>query len=190
MYDTRTGMSFDPKAQDTAFPEFFVKAVQNNFRSEKEGRAVFDDLEYVRIYTPGDAKSVPERQVKPDDKLRWPRQYEAFKSGLEIAATGTPLENWPPISATPGLIAELKALNIRNVEGLASVPDGHLANLGTGGRVWRDKAAAWLQQALDGAPLAEAEQKLDALRGDLAVKEKQIADLQAAVAKLQEKADA
>lgn len=191
MYDSTTGMNFDPKAQDVSFPEFSVRAIQNNFRSEREGRAVFDNIEYVKIITPGDKRSVPECAVKDEHRARWPRQYEAFKNNLEVVADGTPLEAWPLISMNPALIAELKAANIRTVEALANLSDGLLAVVGMGGREWRGKAINYLNDADAGAALAAAEAKAQTLVDELAVKDRQIAELSAAVQKLTgEKLDA
>lgn len=185
MYDATTGMDFDTKGQDVSFPEFYMRAVQNNFRSEREGRAVFDNLEYVKIITPGDKRSIPDVAVKDEHRARWPRQYAAFKEGLTEVADGTPLESWPPISANPALIAELKAANIRTVEALAGLSDALLVAVGMGGREWRGKAQTWLRQAADGAPLAEAQARLEAQAAELAVRDRQIADLTAAVERLQ-----
>ena len=40
--------------RDIAFPRFFQKAKKLNFRSEQEGKPVFETRHYVEITTPGD----------------------------------------------------------------------------------------------------------------------------------------
>ena len=40
------------------FVVFYMKAVKNGFKSEQEGRPIFDDVPHIRIYTPGDKTNV------------------------------------------------------------------------------------------------------------------------------------
>jgi hypothetical protein len=39
------------------FPTFYVEAVENRAESEKEGRPIFRDVEYVKILIAGDQKT-------------------------------------------------------------------------------------------------------------------------------------
>lgn len=156
------------EAKDTAIPRFYVRPVQNNFRSQAEGRPIFDERDYVEIIIPG-AKDTVDRQVQEQDKDRWPEQYRRFKEDAEQATDGTPLEQWPAISVSQ--IAELKAKKIRTVEQLAGVSDGNLANLGLGARQLRDRALAYLEAAAGNAPLdaallreAKLKEEIDALK--------------------------
>lgn len=184
MLDPITGREFSTDQQpDRLIPEFYLHAIQNNFKSEQEGRPVFDDVEKVRIIIPGDKHTRVEERVTDEHRQRWPRQYEAFKTGLEQSPEGFPIELWPPIS--PALALNLKALGIPTVEALSVVTDAALGNIGIGARELRAKAKAYLQQAEDGKPLIAALADKERLEGELVVRDKQIADLQAAVAQLQ-----
>ncbi|WP_395443572.1 hypothetical protein [Caulobacter sp. UC70_42] len=122
MFDDGTP-DFDAAADkgDNARPRFYSKPVKNNFRSESEGRPVFEDKEFVEILVPGDRKTVVDTLVKDEHKRRWPREYAAFKAGQEVPVEGTPLEEWPQI--TRSQVEELKFAHIRTVEQLASLPD-------------------------------------------------------------------
>lgn len=164
-YDAATGMNFGNN-QDTAKAEFYNEAVQNNFKSEREGRPIFDDVVFVRIVRPGDNKSIVERPAKDEDKHRFPLQWAQFERQEAQTLSGTPLEQWPPM--TPALVRSLKAINIPTVEALAGVTDGNLENIGMGARKLRDQAQAFLVAAKDGAAnsqlLAENEDLRDQIK--------------------------
>lgn len=153
--------------KDTAIPKFFIKPVQNMAASKEHGRPIFDDVEWVEIRLPGDkltvfvdtvwrndpetGEQVPNGGVPgfmpPPYVERWPDIYAKFKAGLVQAQSGTPLEEWPIMSASK--VAELKALNIYTVENLADLTDGYLGRLGMGGRALRDQARAYIAEAKD-----------------------------------------
>ena len=66
------------------FAEFHMEAEQDPAESEKQGRAVFKEVEYVTIRVPGDKDNDIIRAVRPSDKQSWPVQYAAFKAGLYV----------------------------------------------------------------------------------------------------------
>lgn len=101
--------------------EFCMEAVQSETKSAKEGRPIYDEVEFIKISYPGNKNSVVYREVYPIDKQRFRSLYEAWKRGQEIAETGTPLEAWPYLSKSQ--IAELKHFNCRTVEDLAGMAD-------------------------------------------------------------------
>lgn len=164
----------------SAFPRFYLEPELQGFESEKAGRPVYKDVEYVEIHIPGDSKSTWGGRVKDEHRMRWPAQYEAFKKGQEPVHDGYPLKEWPPM--TPAMVANLASLNVHTVEQLAAVQDGALMNLGTGGRQIRDKARAWLEQAKGGEPLAALQAKVAELEARLQVAEANKADLAARLA--------
>lgn len=147
---------FDASADkhDNARPRFYIKSVKNNFRTETEGRPVFEDKEFVEILVPGDRKTVVDTLVKEEHKRRWPREYAAFKAGQEIPIEGTPLEEWPQI--TRSQVEELKFAHIRTIEQLAGLPDDALnRSVSMGGFALREKAQRHLE-ALKGSSQTEA----------------------------------
>lgn len=137
--------------KDTARPKFYQDAVQNNAKSEKEGRPIFDEKEMVEVKIPGDKLFSWVGEVEDRHRIRWPEQYAAFKRGEQRAASGTPLEQWPNPTLTKGRVLELKAANILSVEELASVPDNILPKLGMGARELREQARTWIAKAKEGA---------------------------------------
>lgn len=180
-------LDFQPRGstQDRSYPRFHLRAEQNNFRTQQEGRPVFEDREFVEIFTPGMSLSRPVEEVTQEHKDRWPEQYRAFKDGQEIAVTGTPLEQWPIL--TPSAILTYKAQGIRTVEDFAAVPDGALQNLGAGSRTMRDKARAYLDSAEAGAALEREGAARQAAEERATLLETQLAEMAQRLAALEEK---
>src|SRR5213075_809606 len=130
-------------------PVFKMEAIPNEKKSEEAGRAVYDDVEVVLLYIAGDQFSVHSAPVDGYIKGRFPEQYAHWKrtqEGLHI--TGTPLKMWP--MATPAFIMEMAAVNIHSVDDLANVADVYLDKI-TDGRIWRERAQAWLRAASEHA---------------------------------------
>lgn len=163
---------------------FYYEPSKNNFLSEKAGRAVFDSSLMVEVITPGSTESLPKfeiertlaaeagtdaggkRIVKQGTKYaQYVQQVEAFKAqNGEHLESGTPISQWAQIDV--GTAASLKAAGIHTVEMLGSVSDGNLQNLGTGGRVLRDQAIAFLQARQFGVPTAQMAADTAHLRED------------------------
>lgn len=131
------------------YPEFEVKLIKNNFKSEQKGRPIYDEVEWITIRVAGDRNSVVERKVTDIDRQRFPAHYEIFKAGEKMAESGTPIEEWTSISRSQA--ANLKAINIYTVEALAGISDQGIANIGLGGRDLVEQAKAFLEAAKDNA---------------------------------------
>ena len=162
-------------ARDPIIPRFYVKAVEMTFKSTQAGHPVFEDRDFVEMIIPGNRGSIVHEQVNDEHKHRWPMHYAAFKDGKEAPLTGTPVEEWPPCSAS--MVAMLKLMNVRTVEQLAELPDDALLRIGMGAREFRAKARAWLAQAKDGAELDRTTVALQMADDKIAALEKQVADL-------------
>lgn len=152
---------------------FFERPTKNNFQSEKNGRPIFDTSLLVEVMVPGSRESTPEFEVertyceeagkdasgnrlieRSPKYMQYAAQIESYKAQNGVGlASGTPISQWPNVDA--GTAATLKAAGIQTVEMLAAVQDTHLPNLGIGGRVLRDQAAAYLQTQQFGIPTAK-----------------------------------
>lgn len=156
------------------------------FESEKAGRPVYRDQDYITIVQPG-AKSDSKRLVKlesdqhgPSDPERFPRQWAAFKNQTHQVADGLPLENWPPIGMSPAAIKGFKAADIHTVEQLHALPDSSIGGIPVMDcRKWRDLAIKYIEQAAGGAPIAALTAENATLRQDMEVMRQQIAVLAA-----------
>lgn len=143
---------------DGTLLRIYRDTAQNPFQTEQRGIPTFDEVIMVEVITPGATGSSPVHEVERVffDKNVPPRRgarYEAYASqiedfkkreGDEAGAAGTPLKEWPEISRS--LAATLRAQNIFTVEALAGVADSRLNAIGPEGRVWREKARAYIEQ--------------------------------------------
>lgn len=160
------------------YVEFTMEAVQNDEKSQEQGRPIFEEKEYITIRIAGDTKTVRQRPVQldwvgnvPPDSERWPRQYQAFKSQQKQAIEGTLLEQWPLMNKAD--VMSVKGLNIYTVEQLAELGDNALNWLGA--RAWRDKAIAYLAEAQKGAGISKLQAENDHLRTEIDALKNQMA---------------
>lgn len=161
------------KGPDNTALRFWYEPVKNNFQTEKHGRPIFDNALMVEVMVPGSNQSSPtfelERTYCPEagtdaagnrmvtrspKYAEFEQQIAAFKAhSKEGIIDGTPLNQWGQVDA--GTAATLKAAGIHTVEMLAGVQDGHLQNLGIGGRILRDQARAFISTRQFGVPSAQ-----------------------------------
>lgn len=145
---------------------FHLQAVEDEGASAAEGRPIFKEVEFVKIFTPGDKDNIVDRMAYPADRLRYPRQYAAFKAGRE-ADIGTPLAAWPGINQAQR--REMEYFNVRTVEQLANLTDANaMGHMGI--QALKQKAQAFLDAAKAQAPvtvmqkeLADRDQKIEML---------------------------
>lgn len=156
--------------------QFFMTPVKNEVKSAQEGRPIFDEKPMVRIMVPG-SKDVTVQRATEQYQLRFPKQWERFQKHQEQVADGTPLDQVPFL--TVGQIAELKALNVFTLEGLAGMPDS-TAHRFMGFNQMRDKARAFLEAARGLAPITQLQAQLDEMKNQNQVLARQVEELTAA----------
>jgi hypothetical protein len=166
---------------------FEIIAVQNEEKSQKEGRPIYDEVDSIKIYAPGDRHNVIHRQILPNDKIKFAQEYVAWKQGRELSNSGTPLEAWPIISK--GQIEELKFFHVRSVEQLAALTDGNAQNVGPILRL-RQNARDWLAAAEDGKHVAKLRGEIHAKDSEITNLQRQLKQLGDTVEKLKRRADA
>lgn len=160
-------------------PLFFHITEQDHKASEEAGSPKFMQIEAVRLIVAGDMNSSPTLPVDDTIRERFAPAYEhwkAKKAGQHI--TGTPLKEWTLV--TPPILAEMNALNINSVEDLSLVSDNNITKL-TDGRIWRDKALAWLKNAKDSAHVTKLAAENARLKDDVDSLKKQVSDLAAQI---------
>jgi hypothetical protein len=173
--------------RDNLIPVFYMKAVQNNFESEKQGRAIWEEIPYVEIMIPGDKLSEVHERVNQGHKDRWPSKWAAFQANQEAPTDGTPLADWPPVSRA--IAMQLSSSNVRTVEALADLSDLQLSKvMPMGGNALRDKARVWLKQSEEMAPLAELQSALASETAKREALERQVQELSALLPRKQEEA--
>ena len=132
-------------------------AVLNPHKSAEAGRAIFDEKDFITIWTPGSQLTVIDAPMDSGFYTqRFRQKYDQWKAGISAAASGTPLEHFPFLLNKVGLVAELKAMHIHTVEQLSELPDGSVQNI-MGGYELRKQAIEWLNNTAAKAVDAEKE---------------------------------
>jgi hypothetical protein len=153
---------------------FYMKAVKNNFKSDQEGRPIFDEKPYVRILIPGDRNSNLDQPVKKIHMHRFADRWKRFEENSKQSESGTPLEAWPQM--TVGRVAELKYLNISTVEHLAELSDTHGQQIPDFNDLKR-RALAFLEAAKGEAVNSKIASELKKRDGEIASLKQQIEQL-------------
>lgn len=139
------------------YVEFYRKPVQHEGKSREAGRAIYEEVDYIRIHTPGDKSSVIDRPVNVLDQQRFADRYAKWKAGQAEAVVGTPLTALPGI--TPSKAEEYRYFKIITVEQLADAPD----NLGQKFMSFqqdKQRAKAFMQVAANNAPIEKMNEEL------------------------------
>lgn len=130
----------------SGYPRFFLQMEKDEAASIAQNRPIAYEVEMVEIIIPSIAQyNKPVRIVRQEDKDRWPKEYAAFKAGMEIPVDGTPLEDWNVLNKSS--LFELKSLGFRTIEDIAEMTDYGIQRLGMLGRPLKMKAAAYLDDS-------------------------------------------
>lgn len=146
---------------------FFDKPIHNDFKSKKEGKAIWEDQEYIQIVVPFKPDGEVERKVTSKDIGRFPSEYEAFKKKEKVKVNGTLIANWN--FPNKGQVQMLTSQKVITVEQLAGFHDAQIARMGFGARELRNAAIDFVAQT----PNREVKE----LREQLAEQADQIAQL-------------
>jgi hypothetical protein len=170
------GMTFVDQNKGVTPIFFMSEALPDGRRSEAEGAARFYQQEMVRIHVAGDIYNTPTHPVTDDIRERFADQYARWKQNRAAAQdiSGTPLSNWPMM--TPIMIAELAAIGVRSVEDLSAVADSNIHRI-QDGRVWREKAKAFLDASKDTGAAVRLAAENERLRADIEELRKAVEDL-------------
>lgn len=137
--------------------EFYRKPVHMAFKSNEAGRAIYEEVDYIRIYTPGDKSSIIDKPITPLDVQRFGDRYNKWKAGQEDAISGTPLTALPGMN--PAKVEEYKYFKILTVEHLAEAAD-NLGQKFIGFQQDKARAKAFLDVAANNAPIEKMNEEL------------------------------
>lgn len=142
--------------------KFFKKAVHNKFMSVKEGKQVFQDVDYISIRIPGDKTTEINRKVSEDDKERFSVQWENYQKRLENIQDGTAIEMLPGIS--PADAENWKSKGFETIEQLTGMSEQNIQRSVQGTRDIVTRAKKYL----DGGKYTEdLERKLAKLEDEI-----------------------
>lgn len=142
---------------DRLYVTFSRKPKLMAHESREAGRAIFREVDFIRIMVPGDKLTVVEREVDEIDRRRFASRYEKWLAGAGNVIEGTPLASLPKM--TPAKVEEYKFFNIHTVEQLAEAAD----NVGQkffGFQEDKRSAKAFLELAKGNAPIEKMQAEL------------------------------
>jgi hypothetical protein len=156
------------------YVKFEIRTEEDRQASVDTGHFVGKDVIYALVTPPGTKDRIEkvaddwianiEEGVKqeriPDFWLSaYRRAYDDFKNSRETPESGTPVKDWPSVSASQ--VSILLDMNIRTVEELAGCSEEACGRMGMGGRALKQKAKAWLDSSND---IGKAAEELNSLR--------------------------
>jgi hypothetical protein len=155
---------------------FFREAVKNEVKSAEAGRPIFDEVDMIRVITPG-SRDVLVTKANQHYKDRFPKHWDLYQRKQEQIGDGTPLDQVPFL--TVGQIAELKALNVMTLEQLAGLAD-NVAHRFMGFNDMKRKAQQYLEAAKSAAPITKLNEELAKRDAEIEALKQQMAQLIAA----------
>lgn len=171
------------KGDESLYVLFYMSFLQNQVKSEAEGRPIYDDCEFVKIFSPGDRNNVVDRPVRPSDRLRFPKQWAMFQTDKNSAQiSGTPLAQWPIVSRA--MAEELKYLGFTTVEQIAEARDDVVGKM-MGMRDLKNKAIAYIEIAKGSTkPIEEMQSKINELDTQIRMRDEALAVLKTRIDEL------
>jgi hypothetical protein len=141
------------------------------------------------IMVPGDKDSVVRRPVRmgvgpKDDNIRFAVEFQAFQANKDQPVEGTPLAEWPLITASQ--IKEMEYFGVRTVENLAGMADVKASQF-MGLQDMKKKANEWLTSAKDEAPMVRLNAELALRDNEIEVMRQQLDELLAKTDKKQKR---
>jgi len=141
------------------FVQFYRQPMLQPGKSREAGRAIYQEVDCIKIMVPGDKLSVVDRPVDDLDRRRFADRYAKWQAGAGATVEGTPLASLPRM--TPGKVEEYKYFNVHTVEQMAAAPD----NLGQKFMSFHEdkrSAKAFLEIAKGNAPIEKMNEELKA----------------------------
>jgi len=141
------------------FVVFYKATTLNDEKSLEAGRPVHDEVDLIKIVTPGQRDSVV-AYATYDYQQRFPKQWAQYKANHSQVGSGTPLSEVSFL--TMAQIADLKAMNVHTVEQLAGMADSQ-AHAFMGFQSLKARAQTYMEAAAGNAPLLKLQAQIDDL---------------------------
>ena len=139
------------------FVQFYRTPKINARKSQEAGRAIYEEIDCIKIMVPGDKLNIVDRPIDSIDVRRFAAKYEKWKAGQGNVIEGTPIASLPKM--TPTKVEEYKFFNIHTVEQLAEAND----NIGAkffGFQEDKRSARAFIELAKGNAPFEKINNEL------------------------------
>lgn len=143
---------------------FYTLPQKDEAKSEKKGRPIYEEKDYVEIVAAGNANNIVRRKATEEDKQRFARQYEVFcraKNSDSEQLIGTPLTevSW----LTKSQVSEMAYFHIHTLEQLASVDDSACSRF-AGLYDMKKRAKVMMEAAEKAAPLTEMQSQMEQMK--------------------------
>ena len=160
--------------------KFYQRAINNEFKSNLEGRPIMEMRDFIIIEVPGDNLTVIDTFAVDEHKKRFPVQWARYQNEkTDGDVEGTLLHDWPILNAA--VAAELKHFRFYTVEQIAAASDAQLNTLGMAAGMsplgLRDKAKAFLSSAKGSALVQQQADELRKRDEELSAMKAQLAEL-------------
>ena len=160
--------------------KFYQRAINNEFKSNLEGRPIMEMRDFIIIEVPGDNLTVIDTYAVDEHKKRFPVQWARYQNEKTNGdVEGTLLHDWPILNAA--IAAELKHFKFYTVEQIALASDAQLNTLGMVAGMsplgLRDKAKAFLSSAKGSALVQQQADELRKRDEELSAMKAQLAEL-------------
>jgi hypothetical protein len=176
-------MNFEDAQQSEADKKllvlFYRSTVRNEPKSIDAGRPIFDEIDLVKIITPGSRDSFV-GDATFEYQQRFPQQWARYKAGKEQLSSGTPLSQLPWLQLSQ--VEEFKAVGCHTIEQLVGMADA-VSQKFMGHHQLKARAQAYLDAAKGVAPTLQ-------LQAELEKRDEEIATLKTQMAAILAKQDA
>jgi len=163
---------------------FYKRSVHQEQESMDAGRPIFKDFDFVQICVAGDSLTEIDTYALASHKTRFPIQWANYmnrQGANDEEVVGTPVAEWPLVSKSQA--EELRAMKFHTIESIANASDQQLQRMGMAAGMspyaFRDKAKAFLNLATNAAETDKRESEINALKEELAKKDKETAKIKA-----------
>lgn len=169
------GMAASGAREEQLIVAFFPEPVINKFKSNNEGKPVYETKDFVSISHPGESLNVVKREATEQDKRRFARHWQMYLQGKSQAPDGVPLSLLFP--ASPHIVQTLRGYNIHTVEQLSNLSGTGISTVGMGAQEWVNGAKRYMEHANKGVNHHQFESALAAKDQEIATMKRQIAEL-------------
>lgn len=162
---------------------FEKRSRRNAYKSDLEGRPIYEPIDYIRIQQPGERDQWV-GPVTEAHKARFPRQWEQYQQETDQTPEGTPVALLFPNE--PHIIELLLDLKVQTVEQLAGLTEQAIDRLGMDGRKYVTKAQAAMDKSEALREVTKLTHELEDARDELKTLKDANNTLQARMAALEE----
>lgn len=121
MVDTAFWGETEQEAKGQTVVSFFDHHEHIEPKSIEAGYPVYEQKVYIHKWMPADTKVEIIREKRDGEESEYPKAWQAYLEKRQVVAEGTPIDEWPKLTA--GQAQMFKTLNLHTIEQLAKAPE-------------------------------------------------------------------